>query len=307
MSLKQLIMSTVLVCNMVLAFTDENECNPQPNPDNISYIGPGHQGMFASINSVLHDLLWCEKNNKIPVVFWDDRSNYYKPGGFNGSDNVWEYYFQPVAHVNPRPKDVVPRPSWERIGRFWDQDIIDQEARNNAQRLIDKYIRFNPIVQIKIDAFYQTYMEGKKTVGIHLRGTDKEIEVKLVSPEEIVAIALEAADKDAQFLIASDEKGRFEEMKELLKKHNRTVIFYDCYRAESKKPLHLDSSRDRCVLGEDVLIEAKLLSKCDLFVHTMSCVSTGVLYFNASLKHIRVGETWQIKNGRIYFTRPLRR
>ncbi len=278
MSVKQIIVLILLSSNIAKSNSD------------VLWIGPGYGGMFASIYSVLHDVLWCEQNNKIPVVFWDNRSHYYQRGGFNGSNNVWEYYFQPVSSINPRPSQTVPRPFW-RAGRIFDQHLIDQETRNLAQGLVDKYIKLNPIVQEKVDNFYQTFMAGKKTVGIHLRGTDKHIEAKLVSPEEIISVALEAADEDAQFLIASDEKRLFEKMKKLL--GNRTVIFYDCYRSESGKPLHLQAYKSRCILGEDVVVEVMLLSKCDLLIHTMSCVSTGALYFNASLKNIRVGDAWK--------------
>lgn len=282
MKLKQIMLAATLSCNMMLISNDD-----------ILYIGPGLGGMFASIFSVLHDVLWCEQNNKTPVVFWDDRSYYYNVYGFNGSKNVWEYYFQPVVPVNPRPSHIVPRPFW-RAGRIFDQDLINQETRSLAQSLVDKYIKLNPMVQKKVDNFYQTFMAGKKTVGIHLRGTDKYIEAQLVSPEEIISVALETADKDAQFLIASDEKWRFDRMKQLLQDQNRIVIFYDCYRSESGKSLHQQSSRSpRCILGEDVITEVTLLSKCDLLIHTMSCVSTGALYFNATLKNIRVGGTWK--------------
>jgi hypothetical protein len=258
------------------------------NDGDILYIGPGQGGMFASIFSVLHDVLWCEENDKIPVVFWDRRSLYYNFYGFNGSKNVWEYYFQPVCPINPCPSHVVPRPFW-RNGRIFDQDLIDQETRSLAQRLVNKYIKLNPVVQKKVDDFYLKHMAGQKTIGIHLRGTDKYSETPLVSPEKIISVALETADQDAQFLIASDEKWRFEKMKELLQNHNRKVIFYDCYRSESEKSIHQQSSKQpRCISGEAVIIEVTLLSKCSLLIHTMSCVSTGALYFNASLKNIRV-------------------
>lgn len=275
MYLKKILFLSLLSCNIAIS-----------NPE-VHFIGPWYGGMFASFNAVLHHLLWCEQNNQIPVVFWDSRCHYYNHGGFNGSDNAWEYYFQPVGPINPRPFHSVPM-EFSPVGTIWCNDYIDQATRQSAQRLIDKYIKFNPIVQAKIDAFYNQFMAGHKTVGIHLRGTDKYKETKLVSPEQIIAVALQAADEDAQFFIASDERWRFETMKHLL--GNRTVIFYDCYRAEPGQPLHMQHGHKppRCILGEDVIIEVALLARCDLLVHTFSNVSAGALYFNAGLKNIQV-------------------
>src|SRR5579872_5268295 len=130
MSLKRVMLLVFLSCNTIIS------------NGNVHYIGPGYAGMFGCINIVLHDLLWCELNNRIPVVFWDSRSHYYNPGGFNGNNNVWEYYFQPVGPINPRPSYTVPRPAWT-LGYMFANEFIDQETRNKAQRIIDKYVRFN--------------------------------------------------------------------------------------------------------------------------------------------------------------------
>lgn len=38
-------------------------------------------------------------------------------------------------------------------------------------------------------------------------------------------------------------------------------------------------------MGEDVLVETMLLSRCNHFVHTISNVSTAALFFNPDLEH----------------------
>ena len=61
-------------------------------------------------------------------------------------------------------------------------------------------------MQAKVDRFYNTHLAGKKTIAIHLRGTDKHIEEKPVSPERIIAEALKYADENTQFFLATDEQ-----------------------------------------------------------------------------------------------------
>ena len=41
----------------------------------------------------------------------------------------------------------------------------------------------------------------------------------------------------------------------------------------------------RAKMGEDVIVEVNLLSRCDLFLHTCSSVSTAVLFLSPELEH----------------------
>ncbi len=253
----------------------------------VYFIADWYGGFFASLNCVLNHLWWCDQNNKIPIVYWDHRSPYYKPGGFNGRSNVWEYYFEPVSHLNYKPSNPIFR-KWSPFQNFlFCGDYSTQKTRESAYQVISKFIKIQPIVQRKIDNFYQKNMQNKYTVGIHLRGTDKWREAKLVSPEKIISIALQYADKDTQFLLASDEQVLMNRMINLLKGHK--VIYYNCYRSNSSNPLWVKQQKPPIAqLGEDVLVEVQLLSKCDLLIHTISNVSTGALYFNPTLEHILV-------------------
>ena len=102
----------------------------------------------------------------------------------------------------------------------------------------------------------------------------------------MVQEALKYADKDTQFLIATDEKKIFDELIALLA--DRKVIYYECARSKNGQPLHT-AERSRTLVaqnGEDVVIEMILLSKCNIFLHTLSNVSAVPLYFNPWLQHV---------------------
>ena len=221
----------------------------------------------------------------IPIVYWDNSSRYYNHGGFNDSTNVWEYYFEPVSHLRYIPGDVVHNGYYSDTIHFlyaW----TDKAHCERAHYLISKYIRIKPIVQRKIDTFYQEKMLGKKTIGIHVRGTDKWSEEKLVSARKMATVALQYADKNTQFLIASDEQRLFNELRTLLKDY--PVIWYDCYRSPSNHALHMRRKPLYAQLGEDVLVEASLLARCNMLVRTASNVTTACLYFNPELPFVTV-------------------
>lgn len=251
------------------------------------------EGLFSCFFGVLNALAACEKNNTIPVVYWHKDSYYYSPEGFNGSTNVWEYYFEPVSDEAYQSGARIYSSTSPQYFFF---TKLDQATRDRAFQVITKYIRLKPCVQEKIDDFYEQYMAGKKTIGIHLRGTDRGTYKKKQDEnhsrllDEIAQKALEMADPDTQFLVASDEQPLLETMIELLQPYQ--VVFYPCYRSLNGKGLHNGDLQDiqapsRAQMGEDVLVEGVLLSKCTALLHTLSSVSTGSLYFNPELTSIQ--------------------
>ena len=182
-------------------------------------------------------------------------------------------------------------PDDEIYTRFWgpDNSSIDDtpDAKKRAKELIDRYIKLQPWVQKKIDTFYDTHFNNKITIGIHLRGTDKKKETVPIDPLLIFAKANKIASlidsKSVQFFVATDEQ----QLLDLAYIHLKgPIVAYDSIRSTDKSPLHLSNNLPKAQLGEEILIETILLSRCHIFLHTHSNVSTCVLYFNPELLHI---------------------
>jgi len=256
-----------------------------------------HEGLLSSFFAVLNNMRECEQTDKIPVVYWDDESLYYVAQGFNGAQNAWEYYFDPVSEsAYERGDDIGYR--YAPGGAFFFYTHIEQEFRDRAYELVQKYIKINRWVQRKIDSFYHRHMENKQVIGIHFRGTDRSKSRMQITPEIMVEAALAHADENTCFLIASDEQQALDAIKNLL--HGRVVFSYDCYRSIDHQPLHKpredeDVKYSKAQLGEDVLVEVALLAQCDLLVHTASSVSTAALYFNPEMPHACLSPQKKIK------------
>ena len=257
-------------------------------------IGQWPGGLGVCITAVLVHLSYCEAANKIPVVYWNNKY-YYNQGGFNGSENVWEYFFEPVSELKYEANDPINYflADVEYSHFSYHQAYKSQSMRDHAYQLITKYIKIKPIIQSKIDQFYNEHMINQNTIGIHLRGTDKYTEEKPVTPERIITEALKYADENTQFLIATDERSLFDQMIDLLPGHR--VIYYDCYRSDDGNPLfNYKKSKLNCKkekpsyaqMGEDVIVEMALLAKSNVFLHTLSNFSAIVLYLNPQLKNI---------------------
>lgn len=148
--------------------------------------------------------------------------------------------------------------------------------------LLNEYVKIKPSILAKADAFHLLNMQAKKTIGIHLRGSFvTNYEVLDVPYSYIFEEANKHAGEGVQFLVATDQEPLLEEAKKHLK---GPVIFYNCERFEKTTSPHPDAKATP-KMGEDVLIEMLLLSKCDHLVHTLSNVSTAALYFNPELEH----------------------
>lgn len=264
----------------------------------------GH-GLFSCFFAVLNNIRWCEKNGVTPVVDWmrDRHSNYYQKEGYNGSTQPWEYYFEPIS----APTEKVGRlqqgtmiyngycapdgsgiPVTTRHSKDYKR-TFEKEYRRSIYQTITEYITIKPVITQKVEQFYQDTMIGKTTVGIHMRGTDKSAEVRPVSVEEVCEAANNCAQGlvGCQFLMATDEERLLTEAKGLL---NGPVISYNAQRSLDGKPVHKwVKSGPKAQLGEEVLIEVLLLSRCNAFVHTCSNVSSAVLFFNPELDSRFVG------------------
>lgn len=279
-------------------------------------------GFFAEFFWAINHLQFCESTGKIPVIYWDNKFAYHTPNGFNGSLNGWEYYFEPVSHLTYNIGDRIHRnPIYNNFTSIWwymqyiqnmhlltaeEQKsfvglplpgalagdnvvyptafghLYGKDFRKYVKSLIDKYIKIKPTIKNKIDSFYNTNMKGHHVVGLHIRGGFVWNEVGVVPVEIMCEYANKFAKENTVFYVATDIAPMLETAKKLLK---GKVIAYDAYRqATTTSPFAPGQNSPE--MGEDVLIETMLLSRCDHFIHTISNVSTAALYFNPNLPHI---------------------
>lgn len=244
-------------------------------------------GFFSAFFSVLAHAAWANRNHKLPVVYWGDVSPY-----FEGYGNAWEYYFEPLSDAQYDPLND-PKPSTEYCApdntgvRPWSRH--SQPVKEMVHRVIERYIVIKKPILDEIDAFYQQHMANKTTIGIHLRGTDKDSEIIMPSAQEILAVANQIGKlmPDCQFFVATDEESLLTLARETL---IRPVIAYtESYRSLDGKPIHKTKSAwSNAKKGKDVLIEAKLLSMCGMLVYSHSNVGYVATFFNPSMIEILV-------------------
>ncbi len=252
------------------------------------------EGLFSSFLSVVGDLIWAEKNQKVPVVYWTQECLYAQKDGYKGNDNPWEYYFAPVSSLTYQVGDPVytccdSPDHFSIISTFMNNRNGFDEFRFRAKATIDKMIRVKPDILEKMQLFYEEKMLGKTTIGIHLRGTDRTgVLRKEDYCKSLMDVAEQVAAKragDVQFFIATDEESLLDLAKGYLK---RPIVYCDSHRSQDDSPLHIpkkDVEREGAILGEEALIEVLLLSKCDFLSCSLSSFSIAVLLFNPTMSY----------------------
>ncbi len=282
-----------------------NNLQAQEISNNKHVIGARRAGFFSEFLGVLGHLVWCEASGQQPVVFWDQKFVYYEPDGWHNTNNAWEYYFDPVSTATYNTNDIIDHRFKAPNDFFFPwYDFSDIEiVRPLAHHIIEKYIRIKPFVLDIVDDFYNKNMKNCIVVGIHLRGTNKgEDGQKPINHLEVIKKAQKYAylgastGKHVKYLIASDEQKLMDiARKELCKDSPNAVcgevISYPAERSKGKETNYytfVGTKQENGFFakrGLDVLVEVLLLSRCDYFVHTLSNVSTAVIFFNPNLIH----------------------
>ncbi len=288
----------LLICCCLVAHqqtSPKKKISSKKSSIHIVHASPGAGLCYEMLKTINH-LAWCEKREKKMYIYWDNKSPYYLPEGFNSKRNVWEYYFYPICNLPLKKVKQLQKNKRRLMNRYNPPRASDQLQRSNwlpnndgrllAKKIIDSQIHLKPNVARKIEDFYNQHMIGKKTIGIHLRGTDKYKERASVDPLMILDVANAYATEGYQFFVATDE---FKLLQLAQKRLHGPVICYDCFRSDDERPIHLRDRQyiyNKAQVGEDMLVEAHILSRCNLFLHTPTNVAGFVVCLNPDLQNI---------------------
>lgn len=246
-------------------------------------------GMFATANQVLGQLYMIE-TGQLPHVLgltvdFGIHGLYYDA---NSGPNWWTYYFEPI-NVGERGIGKLVYPNQGQYLEGWRQRRLI--PREKAAQIIKKYIRIKPHVQEKIDAFVYQHFLDCYTIGIHYRGTDKAKEAPRIAFETVFEEIEKYIPQEKQYVIfvATDEVDFVEQAKE---RFPNRVVALDALRSYSGGLGVHFANKNNYTIGEEALIDACLLSKCDLLIRTSSNLSLWSTYFNPDLPVVLLNQRY---------------
>ncbi len=154
-------------------------------------------------------------------------------------------------------------------------------SREEAHRLIEKYIVVKKPLQKKIEAFIKNHFQDSFIIGIHYRGTDKISEAPRISYEKVfkeIEKAIKGHDSYKLF-VATDEQAFLDAISV---RYKGKVIFIEAIRSTNGKAIH-SSQKNGYQKGEEAVLDCVLLSKTNLLLRTASCLSACSTFFNPTL------------------------
>ncbi len=258
-------------------------------------------GFFANLRFQLESLYFSERLGMVPVVHWGEGIlDYYDAGMDEKTTNVFEYYFLPVSNISyldvAQYRNLV-RSRSTHATCFSDMGVgsgksylADSDMIAKLGGIYKKYIRLNAETKAYFEKELGRIFTGKKTLGVHVRGTDYYQTIKNhpvpVSPQEFVEQTkkLFADGKYEQVFLATDDAnvtGLFSEAFS-----DGLVYFEDTFRSDSHiGPHSLESDRPlhHYMLGLEVLRDAYALACCDGFLAGVSQVSIAARTINVAL------------------------
>ena len=266
---------------------------------------PHNGGFFSNFNKVMNHLV-CSLHHYgirgIEVDWQIDRKRKLNEFSYGRPEdgNIWEYFFEPLSF---------PHYSFiRRVKRcaFNDASISHHNAhklyqlggewRQRYHAAFKKHIRIRPSIQQKVDRLYSETMADRYCIGVHIRNEAHRIEGpnhEMPPIENYVAETkqiLQSKKDEAVLFLATDVEEYSERFKDIF--HGKVVVQPGVKRllehpsGDLNQQLHHCHANASLKLGEDILIDCLLLSRCDVFIHTVSNVATAVGYINPTITMI---------------------
>ena len=260
-------------------------------------------GFFSNFNKVLNHLVvsWRDPGIVEIAVDWSRhriRPEPYLDGAttFNygrvEDGNLWERFFEPIscrrgfhlieAETHSYIDMTITHAMAEalyRSGRGW---------RDEYHAAYRRHVRPLPAIVDRVDALHARLIGSRHAIGIHVRNASSALEQpsgRMPTFEQYAGEVAEIlrAHEDAVIFVATDVE---EVLARFRARFGDRVV---CQEGARRSAHHSESWRDAMHLslpvgdvkyGEEVLIEALMLARCDHFVHCCSNLATAVYMIN---------------------------
>ncbi len=256
-------------------------------------------GFCALLTQTLYSLNFADNINAIPSVYWSKDTLYYELEFDSETDNVFEYYFQPVSDIKFRYIDSY-RNVIKILGQHNYFNGLDYGYDGTFQReyvfprlayLYKKYVRLNYRTNKYIsEQKAKLFDETDRVIGVHVRGTDFGVGLighpKKIQPSEHIREVKELLKlgKYNKIFLATEDLNAIDQFK---KEFSDNLVYYsDTFRTKNDRGPHCtpnDRSLHHYRLGLEVLRDVYTLANCDALVCGLSNVSLAARYINLAL------------------------
>ena len=258
------------------------------------FVPASYAGFFANYGKVLAYLYFAEQYNLTPVVEFSKKNLYAENHPINGSENPFEYYFMQPCGISLDEMGNFGPVLESRRENSWMANELDDERINYVRsdrfvqemgRIVKKYIKLNPIVEKHIESDKKNLLDDRKTLGVHVRGTDFKQNYNghpiCVTVQEYLQKAVELTEekKYEQIFLATDDCSAVKVFRDRF--GDKLKVYSDVMRSDGNVTVmksEAERKNHHYLLGMEVLRDMMTLADCDGFLAGLSQVSYAVRF-----------------------------
>lgn len=148
--------------------------------------------------------------------------------------------------------------------------------------LVQKYLRLKPHLQTRIEEHWAQQLQGRHWLAVHVRGSDKVHEIKhlhAINGAYYGAIdQILSVNPSLSIFLLTDSVPMLQCFQE---RYGQRIVTLDVIRSDTQTGVH-HSGHSGKLVGEQVILDAWLASRCDLFLgNGGSNVSVGIRHLRA--------------------------
>ena len=266
-------------------------------------------GFFSNYRICLEEIISHHEsgNSDIPYISWANTTWVEEINPFENkispSDiNPFNYWFdQPIISDEDNIKiNEYPPNLYGTIIDHADHYFYN-EPELNRQKTIDKlYIKPKQYILDKINEIYEKELSGHVVLGVMARGTEYNLHHPMYGVfnvydyiKEIKKILNENPHITKLFVVSEDS----EYINEITKEFPSSFFLNDVFRRTDETMEYINrvhcwpnvstKRQNHCkLLGEETIIQAKLLGKCDYLFGRLSGVFAGAVLWNENIKKV---------------------
>ena len=264
-------------------------------------------GFFSNFNGVLNNLHHRLGRDGIVAARVDwraDPSNDHFVYGRQQDDNLWLRFFEPLAfdHFPTETLHVQMYAEFAITGiNAYTAYKHDRHWRNLYHALFTRHVRVRQPILDRVDAIHRAAMAGRHCVGVHYRSPRHQECPDPIPPVQAFVARVRRLLRGREpcaVVLATD-----------------VAPAIDAFRAAFGEALIVQPNVARTLhptpdaaLGEQVLTDCLLLSRCDVMLHVTSNVATAAGYMNPRMKMVYCETPFQaVKNHLDWVSWHLRR
>jgi hypothetical protein len=206
--------------------------------------------------------------------------NYGTPPTFNIFPDIIETRYEPDGS-----DEVI---EFETLQRNYKHNFRHDFAA--AKTVWDKHFNFTADVLARLDAFAEEYFDGHVVLGVHYRGTDKNVDTyqtNCVTRYQLLCIVedfLSAHSEVDTIFVASDDSKFIDAVSKL-----GDVVCHEQARSSDDKPLwNSHETFHNQTIAKEAILDCLTLSKCKYGLKCMSQLSAFSKIMNPALNLYRV-------------------